>query len=574
MPPAACTRALCFFFVLLVLAQASAAQPQFTDQIETSGIAFQHTFGDLEKKYILEAHGTGAAFFDYDNDGDLDLYVVNGSTFATYQHKSGPGNVLYANNGNGTFVNATARAGVGDAGWGAGCAVGDYDNDGDLDLYVTNYGPNILYRNKGDGRFADIRAGVGGDDYSASAVFFDYDNDGDLDLYVTNYVVFDVHDMPDETFQEENCVFLGGIRVYCGPKGMPSAGDILYRNDGNGVFADVTASAGISAANDYYGLGVVPADYDNDGDLDLFVANDETPNVLFQNNSDGTFEDVALLAGVAYNADGDEEAGMGVDFGDFDNDGDEDLYVTNFFRETNTLYENEGQGTFMDITTMAGLAAPTLSLLGWGTRFFDYDNDGDLDLFVANGHVYPQVDRVPTGSSYRQPNQLFSNQGKGEFLEVSAQSGPGLGIEKVSRGASFGDYDNDGDVDVFVVNLNDAPSLLRNDGGNSHNWLTIQVFGTRVNRGGVGARIRLVAGGKPQWRTINGASSYLSHNDIRAHFGLGKQERADLIELTWPDGSTQSVSNVPANHFLVVRQGEGHAILKMGASPYRPEPLR
>ena len=410
---------------------------------------------------------------------------------------------------------------------------------------------------------------MGGDDYSASAVFFDYDNDGDLDLYVTNYVVFDVRDMPDETFQKENCVFLGGIQVYCGPKGMPGAGDILYRNDGNGGFADVTASAGISAANDYYGLGVVPSDYDNDGDFDLFVANDETPNVLFQNNGDGTFEDVALLAGVAYNADGDEEAGMGVDFGDFDNDGDEDLYVTNFFRETNTLYENEGQGTFLDITTLAGLAAPTLPLLGWGTRFFDYDNDGDLDLFVANGHVYPQVDRVPSGSSYRQPNQLFSNQGKGVFLEVSAQSGPGLSIVQVSRGASFGDYDNDGDVDVFVVNLNDAPTLLRNDGGNSHNWLAVQVFGSRVNRDGVGARIRLVAGGKTQWRTINGASSYLSHNDIRAHFGLGKQERVDLIELTWPDGTTQSVSHVPANRFLVVRQEEGHAILKMGASPYR-----
>ena len=360
-----------------------------------------------------------------------------------------------------------------------------------------------------------------------------------------------------------------GSRSTAAPRVCPVPGDILYRNDGNGGFADVTASAGIGAANDYYGLGVVPSDYDNDGDFDLFVANDETPNVLFQNNGDGTFEDVALLAGVAYNADGDEEAGMGVDFGDFDNDGDEDLYVTNFFRETNTLYENEGQGTFMDITTLAGLAAPTLPLLGWGTRFFDYDNDGDLDLFVANGHVYPQVDGVPSGSSYRQPNQLFSNQGKGVFQEVSAQSGRGLSIVQVSRGASFGDYDNDGDVDVFVVNLNDTPSLLRNDGGNSHNWLTVQVFGTRVNRDGVGARIRLVAGGKTQWRTINGASSYLSHNDIRAHFGLDKQERVDLIELTWPDGTTQSVSHVPANHLLVVRQEEGHAILKMGANPYR-----
>ena len=560
--------------VLFLLPPPSAAQPQFTDQTEAAGIAFHNTFGDLEKKYILEAHGTGAAFFDHDNDGDLDLYLVNGSTFATYQDKSGPGNILYANRGNGTFFDTTSRAGVGDAGWGAGCAVGDYDNDGFRDLYVTNYGPNILYHNQGDGTFAHTSAGVGGQDYSASAAFFDYDNDGDLDLYVANYVVFNLENMPGQDFQEERCVFLGGIRVYCGPKGMPGAEDRLYRNEGNGAFADVTAPAGIGAANDYYGLGVVPSDYDGDGDLDLFVANDETPNVLFHNNGDGTFEDIALLAGVAYNGDGDEEAGMGVDFGDFDNDGDEDLYVTNFFRETNTLYENEGQGTFTDITALAGLAAPTLSRLGWGTRFFDCDNDGDLDLFVANGHVYPQVDRVPAGSSYQQLNQLFTNQDGGKFLEVSARSGPGLGIKKVSRGTTFGDYDNDGDVDIFVVNLNDVPNLLRNDGGNNHNWLTIQVFGTRVNRDGIGTSIRLVAGGKTQWRTINGASSYLSHNDIRAHFGLARQAQVELVETTWPDGTTQSVGRVPANKLLVIRQEGGHAILEMGANPHPAKPGR
>ncbi len=567
-PSALCIASTAFLVGCLLTPALS--RPRFTDQTTAAGIVAPNTFGGPEKKYILESHGSGAAFFDYDNDGDLDLHVVNGSTFETYQHKSGPGNFLYRNKGDGTFAETTSQAGVGDAGWGAGCAVGDVDNDGYRDLYVTNYGPNILYHNQGDLTFVDItaNAGVGGHHYSASAAFFDYDNDGDLDLYVTNYVEFDIHNMPDEATQEELCVFIGGIRVYCGPKGMIGAGDVLYRNQGDHTFVDATLSSGIATANQHYGLGVVPADYDGDGDLDLYVANDETPNVLFANNGDGTFTDVALLAGVAYNAEGEEEAGMGVDFGDFDNDGDPDLYVTNFFRETNTLYKNDGRDTFSDITAAAGLAAPTINLLGWGTNFFDHDNDGDLDLFVANGHVYPQVDQVPTGSPYRQPNQLFDNLDGARFADVSARSGPGLNIEKVSRGTAFGDYDNDGDLDLFVVNLNDAPTLLGNDGGNHHNWLTIQVFGQGANRDGVGTRIRLVAGGQTQWRTINGSSSYLSHNDIRAHFGLGRHQQVELVELKWPDGTTQSALNLPTNKLVVFRQGQGHTVLDMGADPY------
>ena len=411
----------CYFAHALLCALPLRAQPQFSDQTAAAGITYRNVFGGPEKYYILESHGSGAAFFDHDSDGDLDLYIVNGATFATYLDRSGPGNALYRNRGDGTFVEITREAEVGDAGWGGGVAVGDIDNDGRPDLYVTNYGTNVLYRNRSGDRFVDatLKAGVGGDQYSASAAFFDYDRDGDLDLYVANYVVFDAEHLPTEP---KLCTFFSGLQVYCGPKGLVGAPDVLYRNEGDSAFTDVTQASGVAAANRYYGLGVVPVDYDSDGDSDLFVANDETPNVLFQNQGDGTFQDVALIAGVAYNGDGEVEAGMGADFGDYDQDGDPDLYVTHFFTETNTLYRNEGGARFSEVTTTAGLAAATVEMLGWGTRFFDYDNDGRLDLFVANGHVYPQVDQAETGTTYRQPNQLFRNEGGGRFVPVSART--------------------------------------------------------------------------------------------------------------------------------------------------------
>ena len=541
------------------------AQPQFSDQTAAAGITYRNVFGGQEKHYILESHGSGAAFFDHDSDGDLDLYIVNGATFATYRNRSGPGNALYRNRGDGTFVEITREAGVGDAGWGGGVAVGDIDNDGRPDLYATNYGANVLYRNRGSDRFVDAtqEAGVGGDQYSASAAFFDYDSDGDLDLYVANYVVFDAENLPTEP---KLCTFFSGLRVYCGPKGLVGAPDVLYRNEGDGAFIDVTQASGVATANRYYGLGVVPTDYDSDGDSDLFVANDETPNVLFQNQGDGTFQDVALIAGVAYNGDGDVEAGMGADFGDYDQDGDPDLYVTHFFTETNTLYRNEGGARFSDVTTTAGLAAATVEMLGWGTRFFDYDNDGRLDLFVANGHVYPQVDQAETGTTYRQPNQLFRNEGGGRFAPVSA--GLGLAQAKVSRGTSFGDYDDDGDIDLFVVELNDAPTLLRNDGGNAGNYLVVQVFGREDNRDGIGTRVSLQAAGKRQWRTVNGSGSYLSHSALRVHFGLGTAQSSDRVEINYPNGNTYAIENVPANKLLVVRQRQGHALLELGVNPF------
>ena len=537
--------------------------PVFTDRTTAAGITYRNIFGSPEKHFILESHGSGAAFYDHDSDGDLDLYIANGATFDTYWNRSGPGNELYRNDGDGTFTEITQQTNVGDAGWAGGVAVGDIDNDGNPDLYIGNYGANVLYRNSSENSYADITtpAGVAGDAYSAGAAFFDYDNDGDLDLYVANYVKFDAANRPtDPTL----CTFFGGLRVYCGPKGMVGAPDVLYRNEGDGQFSNVTQTSGVAKANRYYGLGVIPSDYDHDGDQDLFVANDETPNVLFQNQGDSTFRDVGLIAGVAYNGDGDAEAGMGVDFGDYDNDGDPDLYVTHFFTETNTLYRNEG-GRFTDVTNLARLAAPTVDLLGWGTRFFDYDNDGLLDLFVANGHVYPQVDRIETGSTYRQPNQLFHNKGDGTFLPIDA--GPDLARKKVSRGTTFGDYDDDGDIDLLVVELNDDPTLLRNDGGNANSWLAIKVIGTDDNRNGAGTRIRLQAGGRDQWREINGAASYLSHNDLRAYFGLKNQKEIDRIEITWPNGSTYAINDMPTNKLLVVRQDGGHIIQALRANP-------
>ncbi|MBI2501950.1 MAG: CRTAC1 family protein [Candidatus Latescibacteria bacterium] len=559
------------FAALLLCAAASPAQVQFTDQTAAAGTTLYNTFGSAEKKYIVEAHGSGAGFFDCDGDGDLDLYVVNGATFETYKQKSGPSNALYRNEGRGKFAEVTVQAGLGDAGWGTGCAAGDIDNDGDRDLYVTNYGPNVLYRNEGQGQFADItaRAGVAGDDFSTSTAFFDYDQDGDLDLYVANYVVFDRARV--DAAKRSDCVFMGGVQVYCGPKGMPGAPDVLYRNEGDGHFTDVSKPSGIAGPSEYYGLGVVAEDFDQDGYMDIYVADDETPSLLFHNKGDGTFTDLAVMAGVAYNGEGDEQAGMGIDAGDFDNDGDMDIQKTNFFREGDTLYRNDGPNRFSDVTVQAGLAAPTLNFLGWGTKFADFDNDGDLDIFAANGHVYPQVDQVPTGSPYRQRNQLFLNQGKGRFAEL-LQAGPGMKIEKVSRGACFGDYDDDGDVDVFVNNLNDTPTLLRNEGGNRQHWLMVQVFGTRVNRDGVGTRIHLKAGGLSQWRTISSAGSYLAINDLRAHFGLGQRTQVELVEITWPDGTTEAAADLPADQLLVFRQGSGHALLEMGANPYAAVP--
>jgi predicted nucleotidyltransferase len=418
---------------------------------------------------------------------------------------------------------------------------------------VTNYGANSLYKNSGDGTFLDIsaQAAIQGDDFSASAAFFDYDNDGDLDLYVSNYVVFDIKPLRQNPKLRDPCIYLGGLRVFCGPEGLPRGEDRLYRNEGDGTFADVTQQAGITSANSSYGLGVVPEDFDLDGDMDLFVANDERANVLWRN--DGThFANVAMLAGVAFNLDGEEEAGMGVDVGDYDGDGDGDIFVTNFYGETNTLYRNDGELNFVDATTNCGLAAPSVEYLGWGTRFFDADGDGDLDLFVANGHVYPQVDESSAGGGYAQRNQLFKNEG-GTYAEVDG--GPGLAAQAVSRSTASGDYDNDGDIDLLVTHVDAQPTLLRNDALGAGHSLWIELVGTDANRHGLGARIAVTVGGKTQVRTVNGAAGYLGANATRLHFGLGAATRAERVEVIWPGGNSTIVEEVVSGVRRIVESG-------------------
>ena len=528
------------------------ARLHFSDQTAAAGVEVPNVFGGQRKRHILEAHGSGAAFFDYDGDGQLDLYVVNGSTAETLG--AGPGNEMFHNEGSGRFLPTGTAAGIAHRGWGAGVAVGDIDNDGQDDLYVTNYGSNILYRHDRQEVFTDVTAssGTGGADFSASAAFFDADLDGDLDLYVTNYVRFSLDDVPEDPAYDDLCMYLGGIRVYCGPMGMPGADDQLYRNDGGGRFSDVTAASGIGDANQYYGLGVVPEDFDGDGRIDLFVANDETANVLFRNDGDLHFTDVATEAGVAFNGDGEAEAGMGVDVADYDNDGDPDLYVTNFYGETNTLYRNDGPWQFADATVEAGLAAPTIPLLGWGTHFFDADLDGDQDLFVANGHVYPQVDVTETGARYAQPNQLFRGDGQGHFSDATAAAGPGLAVVKVSRGSCTGDYDGDGDTDVFVVNLNDTPTLLRNDTPEPGNWIAVRLAGPD-HRPVAGSRVQLYSVAGQQMQTLNSAAGYLGSSESVLRFGLGTADNARL-RVTWPDGSVSEADSQAANQIVHLQQ--------------------
>ncbi|HID11639.1 MAG TPA: CRTAC1 family protein [Candidatus Latescibacteria bacterium] len=506
--------------------------------------------------YIVEAKGGGAAvFLDYDNDGWMDIYIVNGSKLEGFPPGREPRNVLYRNNGDGTFTDVTEEAGVGDTRWGMGCTAVDYDNDGDTDIYVANFGPNVLYRNNGDGTFTDVteEAGVGDPKWSTGTAWGDYDGDGDLDLYVANYVDFDVDHL--EKYRSRN--IWHGIEVMAGPRGLEGAEDVFYRNNGDGTFTEVTAEAGLVDRLKGYGFTVLFADYDNDGDLDIYVANDSVPNYLYRNNGDGTFTEVGLETGVAYSEDGREQAGMGAVFGDYDNDGWLDIFVTNFSDDNNTLYRNEGDGFFTDVTFQTGLGGPSLPFVSWGTEFLDYDNDGWKDIFVATGHVYPQVDLYDFGTTYKERNLLFHNNGDGAFTEVTGQAGPGMQVEKVSRGAAFGDYDNDGDIDVLVLNMGDMPTLLRNEGGNRNHWIKFRTVGTRSNRDGIGARIWVTAGGLTQMREVYMGSSFLCGNDIRVHFGLGRNTKVDLVRVRWPSGLVEEFRGLKANKLYILKEGEG-----------------
>ena len=532
-----------------IQSQSAMTQPvQFVNVIAEAGIEFNYVNGASGRKYMPEPMGSGAAFFDYDNDGYLDLYIVNGAPLPGFRCEGELiRNALYRNNRDGTFTEVTEEAGVGDTGYGMGVATGDYDNDGDQDLYVTNFGANVLYRNNGDGTFTDVTrsAGVGDEGWGANAAFADYDGDGDLDLYVANYVDFDV--------QHNKKCFQGRVRAYCGPTAYPGQSGVLYRNNGDGTFADVTREAGLYTTEGRQ-LGVVFGDYDNDGDADLFVANDKAPDFLFRNNGDGTFTDVGLIAGVAYNEDGVAQSAMGVDFGDYDNDGDLDIIIATYQWINNLLYHNDGNGFFTDVSFSSRMGSASVPYLGMTPAFLDYDNDGYQDLFFANGHLDDNVKEYDAAASYAQRNQLLKNNGDGTFREVTEFSGPGLRIEDVSHGAALGDYDNDGDIDLFVSNSNGPCSLLRNEGSNRNHWLMIRTVGTKSNRDGIGTRIKVVSGDLVQVKEVKHSYGYLSSNDPRVAFGLGGRTKADQVEIRWPSGIVQILRNIKADQILTVRE--------------------
>jgi len=525
----------------------------FEDVAAEAEIRLRNVSGGPDKDYIIESLGSGACWIDYDGDGSLDLYLVNGQPLAQTDG-SAPSDVLYRNRGDGTFQEVTSRAGIRDSGWGHGCAVGDIDNDGDPDLYVTNRGANALYRNRGDGTFIEVGRAAGVDDpgWSASAAFADYDADGFLDLVVAEYVEFD-QSKTQRPGSAEFCRFLG-MPVFCGPRGLPMARNRLYRNRGNGTFEDVTVAAGFHTDRGYYSLGVVWGDLDNDGDPDLYVATDSTPNLLYRNNGDGTFTDVATEAGVAFNEEGREQAGMGTDMGDYDNDGDMDLVVTNFSHDVNTLYRQDSPGTFSDVSYSSGIGEPSLLYLGWGVGWVDLDNDGWKDLFVANGHTQPQVDQYGLATTYRERNLLFANLHDGTFREVGKDSGPGMALITPSRGAAFADYDNDGDVDVLVNNIDELPNLLRNETGNRSHWIGLKLIGTRATRDAVGARVTLKVQAGIRMGEVHPGYSYLSSNDPRLLFGLGSAVSVDEIRIRWPKGSIQILRDLPIDCYSTIKE--------------------
>lgn len=522
----------------------------FQDIALRAGISTEIVSGGPKKNYVLEVNGSGACWIDYDDDGWIDLYLVNGATLAQLQGKmpQRTTNHLYRNNHDGTFTDITLKAGVPGGGWGFGCVAADFDNDGRTDLFITNFGPNVLYRNRGDGTFSDVteKAGVaGGNIWHAGAAFGDYDLDGNLDLFVPGYLDFDAAKPELKTCEYR------GIKVHaCGPIGYRGAPDVLYRNNGNGTFSDVTAKAHVADAKLYFGFQAVFEDLDNDGKPDLFVGNDSNPNYFYRNKGDGTFEESGIPSGVAFSGDGKEMSSMGIAVGDYDHDGQMDLFITTFAGDNYILFHNDGDGIFSDVSYASGLGGPTVPNLGWGTFFFDYDNDGHLDLFCANGHVYPEVDGV-IRESYRQPLQLFRNVGNGKFREITAEA---MKLAPQSaRGAAFADYNNNGRLGFVVSVVDGKPMLIENRSTNPGNWLRLNLIGTHCNRQAVGARVKVTANGAAQYAAVRAGGSYLSSNDPRLHFGLGTADRAD-VQVSWPGGATEIFHAVEANRQFEIRQ--------------------
>jgi hypothetical protein len=556
----------------LSLSSTQAASPespvQFVNVAREAGLTIPNVWGGAEhKRYIIEAKGSGLAFFDYDQDGWLDIYLTNGTRF---DEKWAPGQEptshLYRNNRDGTFTDVTAKSGLACTGWQTGVCVGDYDNDGWDDLFCCFWGHNILFHNNGDGTFTDVtgKAGVYDDRvrWGSGCTFLDYDRDGNLDLFVCNYIQLDpkTTGSPGES---ASCQWKG-IPVMCGPRGLTGDKNVLYRNNGDGTFTDVSQKAGILKPGPRYSITAVSADFDNDGWPDIYVAVDSEPSILFRNNHDGTFTDIAVMAGCAYSENGHEQAGMGVGVADYDCDGWFDIFKTNFADDTCNLYHNNGDGTFSDVTFASGIGINN-QYVAWGCGFADYDNDGWADIIQVNGHVYPEIAGHAIGQQFKNPRLVYKNLGNGQFKDVSSSMGPGINEHYSSRGAAFGDFDNDGDIDVLVLNMNDVPSLLRNDGGNKQNWIKIKLVGTKCSRTAIGARARVVTGNHSQIDEVRSGSSVMSQSDLRLHFGLGKAQTIDLIEVKWP--TTQKIerfTQVKVNQILTIREGSG---IVLPASP-------
>jgi hypothetical protein len=556
--------------VFLQLLAGPAVAAQFSDVTAKAGLGnARNVSGPADKKqYLLEEMGCGVALFDYDNDGWLDIFLVNGTAFDLPRTGRKPGCYLFHNNRDGSFTDMTRKAGLTHSGWGQACCVGDYDNDGFDDLFISSWGRNTLYRNNGDGTFTDVseKAGVAGAPgrWGAGCCFLDYDRDGLLDLFVANYVTFDKDRAPlpgDSTY----CRY-GEIAVPCGPQGFGGGSNLLYRNRGDGTFEDVSEKSGIAhprgsggpfvrenwRPTGSYGMGAAAADFDNDGWPDIYVACDTAASLFYRNTHDGTFREIGVPAGCAFDENGVALSGMGAGVGDYDGDGWLDIVRTNFTDQVTTLYRNNGDGSFHDASMQAGLGVNT-KYVGFGVGFIDFDNDGLRDIFIANGHVYPQIERRPMHISYRQPRLLYRNSGKGRFEDVSVKAGPAITAANLGRGCAFGDIDNDGNIDIVVNNLDGPPSVLRNEGGSGNNWLLVKCVGTRSNRSAIGARVKVVSEGRAQIAEVMSGSGYYSHNDLRLHFGLGGSANAD-VEVSWPSGAASSLRAVKTNRILRVEE--------------------
>ncbi len=530
--------------------------PQFTDITGKTGIHFNHV-SSSDSKYVVESMSGGVILIDYDRDGYPDIYFTNAPTVdMAIKGKSAPG-ALYHNNHDGTFTDVTDKARLATPCFAMGGAVGDYNNDGWPDLYLTCLGGNKLFRNNGDGTFTDVtkQTGIADGRWSTGAAFGDYDGDGYLDLMVTNYVDFHLDDLPGFG-KAPNCKYRG-IDVQCGPRGLKGAGDALFHNNGDGTFTDVSKTAGVDDANGYYGMSVIFSDFNNTGRPDIYVANDSTPKFLYKNLGNGKFQEIGLESGTAVSEDGSEQASMGIAVGDYLHNGFQSLYVTNFSDEYSNLFRNDGNWNFSDVSYKSGVALPSLPYVKWGTVFFDADNDGWLDLIVVGGHVYPQVDTLPSGARYKEPKVLQLNQKNGTFCDASEETGPAMRLPRVSRGVAAGDLFNDGNVDIVVEDLAGEPMILKNNGIAGRHWVSFELQGTKSNRLAIGARLKIVAGGMTQTEEIHSGGSYLSQNDLRVHFGLNTATKIGSVEVRWPSGKIETLKNLDADKFYSVLEGQG-----------------